>query len=75
MRDERGKKKLEVLISSSSQVKILLTMDDQRSEGEKSKPNGGFGVLKKEIQSVRDKWRNVHHIKDIRMTPLPSDTL
>ena len=30
MRDERGKKKLEVLISSSSQVKILLTMDDQR---------------------------------------------
>ena len=31
MRDERGKK-LEVLISSSSQVKILLTMDDRRGE-------------------------------------------
>ena len=73
MRDERGKKKLEVLISSSSQVKILLTMDDQR--GRKVNQTESFWVLKKEIQNGGDKWRNVHHIKDIRMTPLPSDTL
>ena len=43
MRDERGKK-LEVLISSSSQVKILLTMDDRR--GSKENQSEGFGVLK-----------------------------
>ena len=72
MRDERGKK-LEVLISSSSQVKILLTMDDQR--GRKENQTECFWVLKKEIQNIGDKWRIVHHIKDIRMTPLPSDTL